>query len=169
MSFSSFLLFFVLLLFEIIIIFFFFFFSEFCSWLAFSVCVVWQSVREWHPKLYPNLRQWQHKLVLNATFVLDQSHLKPDIFPIPKEILQMANPANKVIKFCRKRVSTSTIYYFCAVNQKLEKVCIIQWLSKNQRNLNLFNLLCWVLLSHSIWKKKSINIDFKSEQTVCYF
>ena len=105
LSFSSFLLFFVLLLFEII--FFFFFFSEFCSWLAFSVCVVWQSVREWHPKLYPNLRQWQHKLVLNATFVLDQSHLKPDIFPIPKEILQMANPANKVIKFCRKRVSTS--------------------------------------------------------------
>ena len=115
LSFSSFLLFFVLLLFEIIII-FFFFFNEFCSWLAFSVCVVWQSVREWHPKLYPNLRQWQRKPVLNATFVLDQSHLKPDIFPIPKEILQMANPANKVIKFCRKRVSTSTIYYFCAVN-----------------------------------------------------
>ena len=87
----------------------FFLFSEFCSWLAFSVCAVWQSVREWHPKPYPNLRQWQHKPVLNATFVLDQSHLKPDIFPIPKEILQMANPANKVIKFCRKRVSSGLL------------------------------------------------------------
>ena len=116
LSFSSFLLFFCSSSVWNYNYFFFFFFSEFCSWLAFSVCVVWQSVREWHPKPNPNLRQWQRKLVLNATFVLDQSHLKPDIFPIPKEILQMANPANKVIKFCRKRVSTSTIYYFCAVN-----------------------------------------------------
>ena len=80
----------IILLFVFVIVFIlscFLFFSFVFSFLG--------QVRGLHLGLSQVPLQSQHKQALNATIGQDQSHSKPDIFPIRSVIWQMANPIEK--------------------------------------------------------------------------